>query len=105
MSQSVLWTARMEDADRSFRTSSWLFASAALPRDRRRRRRVGWRLFGNRLGQEDQRNGEAADAKALAEHRIEDAKRKALGPDAYIVKPFSTDDLVNQVRLLLGPER
>jgi len=33
------------------------------------------------------------------------AKGKALGADAYIVKPFSTDDLVNQVRLLLGADR
>ena len=33
------------------------------------------------------------------------AKGKALGADAYIVKPFSTEDLVNQVRLLLGAER
>lgn len=33
------------------------------------------------------------------------AKGKALGADAYIVKPFSTGDLVNQVRLLLGAGR
>ena len=33
------------------------------------------------------------------------AKGKALGADAYIVKPFSTDDLVNHVRLLLGADR
>lgn len=33
------------------------------------------------------------------------AKGKALGADAYIVKPFSTGDLVNQVRLLLGAAR
>jgi len=33
------------------------------------------------------------------------AKGKALGADAYIVKPFSTDDLVDQVRLLLGADR
>ena len=33
------------------------------------------------------------------------AKGKALGADAYIIKPFSTDDLVNQVRLLLGADR
>lgn len=33
------------------------------------------------------------------------AKGKALGADAYIVKPFSTGDLVNQVRLLLGADR
>jgi DNA-binding response OmpR family regulator len=33
------------------------------------------------------------------------AKGKALGADAYIVKPFSTHDLVDQVRLLLGADR
>ena len=33
------------------------------------------------------------------------AKGKALGADAYIIKPFSTDDLVNQIRLLLGAGR
>jgi len=33
------------------------------------------------------------------------AKGKALGADAYIVKPFSTGDLVNQVRQLLGADR
>ncbi|NGX17720.1 response regulator [Wenzhouxiangella sp. XN24] len=33
------------------------------------------------------------------------AKGKALGADAYIVKPFSTADLVNQVRQLLGADR
>lgn len=33
------------------------------------------------------------------------AKGMALGADAYIVKPFSTDDLVNRVRGLLGEGR
>jgi DNA-binding response OmpR family regulator len=33
------------------------------------------------------------------------AKGKALGADAYLVKPFSTDDLVCQVRRLLGEAR
>ena len=33
------------------------------------------------------------------------AKGKALGADAFIVKPFSTDDLLNQVRLLLGADQ
>lgn len=33
------------------------------------------------------------------------AKGKALGADAYIVKPFCTGDLVKQVRLLLGADR
>ena len=33
------------------------------------------------------------------------AKGKALGADAYIVKPFSTGDLVSQVGLLLGADR
>jgi len=33
------------------------------------------------------------------------AKGKALGADAFIVKPFSTDDLLNQVRLLLDADR
>lgn len=33
------------------------------------------------------------------------AKGKALGADAYIVKPFSTDDLVNQVHSLLEEAR
>ncbi|NGP53532.1 response regulator [Thioalkalivibrio sp. XN8] len=33
------------------------------------------------------------------------AKGKALGADAYIVKPFATGDLVHQVRKLLGADR
>lgn len=33
------------------------------------------------------------------------AKGKALGADAFIVKPFSTDDLVDQVRRLLGADQ
>ena len=33
------------------------------------------------------------------------AKGKALGADAYIVKPFSTQDLVDQVRQLLGADQ
>jgi len=33
------------------------------------------------------------------------AKGKALGADAYIIKPFSTDDLLNQVRLLIGADQ
>ncbi|MEE4638183.1 MAG: response regulator [Wenzhouxiangella sp.] len=33
------------------------------------------------------------------------AKGKALGADAYIVKPFSTEELVHQVRQLLGADR
>ncbi|NDY95975.1 response regulator transcription factor [Wenzhouxiangella limi] len=33
------------------------------------------------------------------------AKGKALGADAYIVKPFSTDDLVRQVQILLKEAR
>ena len=32
-------------------------------------------------------------------------KGKALGADAYIVKPFSTRELAEQVRQLLGPEQ
>jgi DNA-binding response OmpR family regulator len=32
------------------------------------------------------------------------AKGMALGADAYVTKPFSTKDLVAQVRQMLGPE-
>ncbi len=41
-----------------------------------------------------------------AKARVTDiAKGKALGADAFIVKPFSTDDLVDQVRRLLGADQ